>query len=132
MHPQFYIIAMKINPEDIEVPLESEMTVKDGEVELSIAKKYGDSEAGVYKSYMSVCAADDKCMVDTKGMDKDETMKCCSAQYGKMRAMIMDDSKGELSEDQKKLPPALQKAIIEKMKKAGKYKDSEEKEEKED
>jgi hypothetical protein len=122
---------MKINPEDIEVPLESEITVKDGEVELSIAKKYGDTEAGVYKSYMSHCTADDKCMIDTKGMDKDETMKCCSAQYGKMRAMMMDDSKGELSEDQKKLPPALQKAIIDKMKKEGKYK-GEEKEEKED
>ena len=131
MRLQFYIIAMKINPEDIEVPLESEMTVKDGEVELSIAKKYGDAEAGVYKSYMSVCAADDKCMVDTKGMDKDETIKCCSAQYGKMRAMMMDDTKGELTDKQKKLPPALQKAIIDKMKKAGKYK-GEEKEEKED
>ena len=122
---------MKINPEDIEVPLESEMTVKDGEVELSIAKKYGDTEAGVYKSYMSHCTADDKCMIDTKGMDKDETMKCCSAQYGKMRAMMMDDSKGELTDKQKKLPPALQKAIIDKMKKEGKYK-GEEKEEKED
>ena len=122
---------MKINPEDIEVPLESEMTVKDGEVELSIAKKYGDTEAGVYKSYMSHCTADDKCMVDTKGMDKDETMNCCSAQYGKMRAMMMDDSKGQLTDKQKKLPAALQKAIIEKMKKEGKYK-GEEKEEKED
>ena len=131
MRLQFYIIAMKVNPEDIEVPLESEMTVKDGEVELSIAKKYSDAEAGVYKSYMSVCAADDKCMVDTKGMDKDETMKCCSAQYGKMRAMMMDDSKGELTDKQKKLPPALQKTIIDKMKKEGKYK-GEEKEEKED
>lgn len=130
MRLQFYIIAMKINPEDIEVPLESEMTVKDGEVELSIAKKYGDTEAGVYKSYMSVCAADDKCMVDTKGMDKDETMKCCSAQYGKMRAMMMDDTKGELTDKQKKLPPALQKAIIDKMKKAGKYKGKEEEEKK--
>ena len=130
MRLQFYIIAMKINPEDIEVPLESEMTVKDGEVELSIAKKYGDAEAGVYKSYMSVCAADDKCMVDTKGMDKDETMKCCSAQYGKMRAMMMDDTKGELTDKQKELPPALQKAIIDKMKKAGKYKGKEEEEKK--
>lgn len=125
-HQQFYIIAMKINPEDIEVPLESEMTVKDGEIELSIAKKYGDAEAGLYKSYMSVCAADDKCMVDTKGMDKENTMKSCATQYGKMRAMMMDDSKGELTDKQKKLPPAIQKAIIEKMKKAGKYKQEKE------
>lgn len=117
---------MKINPEDIEVPLESEMTVKDGEIELSIAKKYGDAEAGLYKSYMSVCAADDKCMVDTKGMDKENTMKSCATQYGKMRAMMMDDSKGELTDKQKKLPPAIQKAIIEKMKKAGKYKQEKE------
>jgi len=37
--------------------------------------------------------------------------------------MMMDDSKGELTEKQKKLPPALQKKIIEKMKKEGKYKE---------
>jgi hypothetical protein len=42
--------------------------------------------------------------------------------------MMMDDSKGELTEKQKKLPPALQKKIIEKMKKEGKNKEGAEKE----
>lgn len=128
MRLQFYIIAMKINPEDIEVPLESEMTVKDGEVELSIAKKYGDAEAGVYKSYMSMCASDDKVFTNTAEMDDKDTYKACSVEYTKMRAMMMDDTKGELTDKQKKLPPAIQKAIIDKMKKAGKYKEEEEKE----
>jgi hypothetical protein len=36
---------------------------------------------------------------------------------------MMDDSKGELTEKQKQLPPALQKKIIEKMKKEGKHKE---------
>jgi hypothetical protein len=40
--------------------------------------------------------------------------------------MMMDDSKGELNEKQKNLPPALQEKIIEKMKKEGKYKEEKE------
>ena len=41
-------------------------------------------------------------------------------QYEKMRAMMSDDSKGELTEKQKKLPAPIQKAILQKMKKDGK------------
>jgi len=111
---------MKINPEDIELPLEKTVSFKNGEAEVSIASKYNGSEAGLYKSYMSVCASDDKALTDTEGMDKKNTYAACAVQYDKMRAMIMDDSKGELTDKQKQLPPALQKVILEKMKKDGK------------
>lgn len=112
---------------DFENPLESKASINDaGEMEVTIAKKYNDSEAKVYKSYMSMCSSDDKMFTDTASMDDKKTSAACSVAYDKMRAMMMDDSKGELTEKQKKLPPALQKKIIEKMKKEGKYKKEEE------
>jgi hypothetical protein len=111
---------MKINPEDIEVPLVKTVSFNNGEAEVSIANKYNGSEAGLYKSYMSMCASDDKEFVDTEGMDSEATYKSCSMQYEKMRAMMSDDSKGELTEKQKKLPAPIQKAILQRMKKDGK------------
>lgn len=111
---------MKINPEDIKIPLEKTVSFENGEAEVSIAGKYSGSEAGLYKSYMSMCSSDDKALVNTEGMDKNKTYAACGLQYDKMRAMMCEDSKGELTEEQKKLPPALQKAILEKMEKDGK------------
>ncbi|MDB4317779.1 hypothetical protein N9973_00615 [bacterium] len=105
-------------------PLESQASINEaGEMEVTIAKKYSNSEAGVYKSYMSMCAMDDKMLTDTTEMGDEETYSACAMQYGKMRAMMMDDSEGQLTKEQKKLPPALQKKIIEKMKEEGKYKE---------
>jgi hypothetical protein len=105
-------------------PLETKASINDaGEMEVTIAKKYSEAEAGVYKSYMSMCASDDKMFTDTASMDDKQTYAACAVSYDKMRAMMMDDSKGELTEKQKKLPPALQKKIIEKMEKEGKYKE---------
>ena len=110
--------------ENFENPLESQASLNEaGEMEVTIAKKYSTAEAGVYKSYMSMCASDDKMFTNTAEMEDKETYSACAVQYGKMRAMMMDDSKGELTEKQKKLPPALQEKIIEKMKKEGKYKE---------
>lgn len=112
--------------EDIKIPLEAKTTVNsDGSTEVTIASKYSDSEAGLYKSYMSMCASDDKALVDTEGMDKDKTWAACGLQYDKMRAMMNEYGEGGLTEEQKKLPPALQKAILEKMKKDGKMTEEE-------
>jgi len=116
---------MKINPEDIEVPLEKTVSFQNGEAEVSIASKYSGSEAGLYKSYMSMCASDDKALVDTEGMDKNKTWAACGLQYDKMRAMMNEYGEGGLTEKQKKLPPAIQKAILEKMKKDGKMSEEE-------
>ena len=120
--------------------------VKDGQYEgrrktseAAMKKKvYGmdmdDDEKTVFKSYMSHCVMNDADMVDTKDMDMDKTMSSCAVQYKKDRAMVMEkneENKAQLTEKQKKLPPALKKAILEKMRKDGKITEEEEKEESE-
>jgi hypothetical protein len=69
---------------------------------------------------------DDKALTDTSDMDEKQTMKACGMQYDKMRAMMNEVGKGGLTEKQKKLPPALQKAILKKMKEDGKLSKEEE------
>jgi hypothetical protein len=52
-------------------------------------------------------------------MDDESTMKSCAMQFDKMQSMLMEKSNsGELTPAQKKLPPALQKAILKKMDKS--------------
>lgn len=109
---------MKINPEDIKVPLEKVVEVKNREVQVSLAKM-DDAKAAIYKSFMSACASDDKALIDTTDMDEQSTMKACMMQFDNMKAMLMEKSNsGELTPAQKKLPPALQKAILKKMDKS--------------
>ena len=64
---------------------------------------------------MSVCAMDDKALIDTAEMGDKETYAACSTQYEKMRAMMNEVGEGEkkisTEEKQKQLnPQALQKA----------------------
>ena len=113
---------------EIKNPLIANIDRSNGNIEISIAKKYDKTEEAMYKSYMSVCAMDDKALVDTSKMDKDQTMKACGMQYDKMRAMMNEVGKGGLTEKQKKLPPALQKAILKKMKEDGKLSKEEQEE----
>jgi len=105
---------------EIKNPLVANIERSSGDIEISIAKKYSETEEAMYKSYMSVCAMDDKALTDTSDMDEKQTMSACAGQYGKMRAMMNEVGEGGLTDKQKKLPPALQKAILEKMKKEGK------------
>jgi hypothetical protein len=105
---------------EIKNPLVANIDRSNGDVEISIAKKYSETEEAMYKSYMSVCAMDDKALTDTSDMDEKQTIKACAMQYDKMRAMMNEVGEAGLTEKQKKLPPALQKAILEKMKKEGK------------
>lgn len=105
---------------EIKNPFTANINRSNGEIEISIAKKYKEEEEAMYKSFMSVCSLEDKEIVDTSDMDKNQTMKACGAEYDKMRAMINEVGEGGLTEKQKKLPVALQKAILEKMKKEGK------------
>ena len=105
---------------EIKNPLVANIDRSNGNIEISIAKKYDETEEAMFKSFMSVCSMEDKELVDTSDMDKDQTVKACGMQYDKMRAMINEEGKGGLTEKQKKLPPALQKVILKKMKKEGK------------
>lgn len=112
---------------EINNPLTANIDRSNGNIEVSIAKKYSGTEEAMYKSFMSVCAMQDKALVDTAKMDDKDTMKACGMQYDKMRAMLNETPKviGGLTEKQKKLPPALQKAILKKMKEDGKITEEE-------
>lgn len=110
---------------EIKNPLVANIDRSSGGIEISIAKKYSETEEAMYKSYMSVCSMDDKALVDTSDMDEKATAKSCGMQYDKMRAMLNEVGEGGLTEKQKKLPAALQKAILEKMKKEGKMSEAE-------
>ena len=105
---------------EIKNPLVAYIDRSNGDIQIAVAKKYTEEEEAMYKSFMSVCSMEDKELVDTSGMDDAETTKTCVMQYDKMRGMINEVGEGELTEKQKKLPPALQKAILKKMKKEGK------------
>ena len=110
---------------EIKNPLKANIDRSNGNIEISIAKKYKEEEEAMYKSFMSVCATANKALVDTTKMADDNTMKACGMQYDKMRAVINEVGKGGLTEKQKTLPPALQNAILNKMKKDGKLTDKE-------
>jgi hypothetical protein len=106
---------MKINLNEIKTPLEKKVTFNNGEVEISLSAM-DEKSSNVYKTYMKECAVDDKMFVDTSNMDKESTMKACGGHFEKMKAMLMEESSsGGLTPGQKKLPPALQKAILKKM-----------------
>ena len=110
---------------EINNPLIANVDRSNGNIEISIAKKYEEKEEAMYKAFMTVCSTEDKSLVDTTKMDDENTMKACGMQYDKMRATVNEIGKGGLTEKQKKLPPALQKAILNKMKKDGKLTDEE-------
>jgi len=112
---------------EINNPLTANIDRSNGNIEVSIAKKYSGTEEAMYKSFMSVCAMQDKALVDTTKMDDKDTMKACGMKYDEMRALLNETPKtvGGLTEKQKKLPPALQKAILKKMKEDGKITEEE-------
>lgn len=98
----------------------SEASYHDNEKSKSNRHKMDEKETKIFKSYMSHCAMNDADMVDTKDMNMDNTMKACGVQYGKDKTMLMENTNGQLTEKQKKLPPALQEVILKKMKEEGK------------
>lgn len=106
---------MKIEPNEIVLPLVKTVIINNGETEVSLSSM-DEKESEVYKSYMSSCAMDDKMFVNTAGMDKKQTMTTCAGNYPKMQKMFAEESpSGGLTPAQKKLPPALQQAILKKM-----------------
>tara|TARA_E500000318_G_scaffold90735_2_gene88783 strand:- start:3165 stop:3638 length:474 start_codon:yes stop_codon:yes gene_type:complete len=116
---------------EIKNPLTANIDRSKGNIEVSIAKKYSDSEEPIYKKFMGMCAMNDSYAVETKDMDDRQTEKACGNLYQqKMRPIVAKVEANlfqkkpmlaGLSEDQKKnLPPELKKAILQKMKKEGK------------
>ena len=68
----------------------------------------------IEKAFMDHCASYDKDLVNTAGMDKDKTYATCKMQYKKMKSSLYEKSEAGLTEKQKKLPKALQDAILKK------------------
>jgi hypothetical protein len=87
-------------------------------LEVSFAD-YGKDEMEIKGEFISSCAMDDKLYVNTAGLSNKDTASMCAMQYMKMRPEILETGKGGLTDKQKKLPPALQKAILKRMEKKG-------------
>ena len=68
---------------EIKNPYKADIDRSNGNIEISIAKKYGDSEEPVYKKFMGMCASDDSYAVDTASLDDDSTVKACGTVYDK-------------------------------------------------
>jgi hypothetical protein len=106
---------MKIDPNEIKLPFKKTVQTFNGETEVSLSAM-DSKESAIYKSYMSSCAMDDKMFVNTAGMDKTQTMSTCAGYYGEVEDMLNEEAVGGgLTPGQKKLPPALQQAILKKM-----------------
>ena len=121
---------------EIKNPLVANIDRSEGEIEISIAKKYSKTEAPVFEKFMGMCAMYDTYAVDTSKEDDKGTQKACASLYDSeiqgLYQTIEANLFGQkpkhmlagLSEKQKKnLPVELQKAIINKMKSEGKITD---------
>lgn len=99
---------MKINPNDVKVPLQKKVEVKNGVVEVSLSKR--DPET---------CLACQE-FVSAYAFVAESTVEEAVAEFVKYESAIVETSESaELTPAQKKLPPNVQKAIMEKMKKKG-------------
>jgi hypothetical protein len=95
--------------------------------EISISNIMEEDEAEMHSEYMSECMLKDESLINTAGMSTSDAKYMCGMSYMKNRSMITEMA-GQLTEKQKTLPPALQKAILKKMQKEGKLNDEGKKE----
>ncbi len=86
--------------------------------EISISNMMEDDEMEMHSEYMSECMLKDDSFINTAGMSTSDAKYMCGMSYMKNRAML-NEMAGQLTEKQKTLPPALQKAILKKMQKKG-------------
>lgn len=116
---------------EIKNPLVAKIDRSNGNIEISIAKKYNETEAPVYEEFMGMCAMYDTYAVNTAEEDDNGTQKACANLYNqqmnklisKMEANIYNQKHmlAGLTEEQKKnLPEEIQKVIVKKMKSEGK------------
>lgn len=106
---------MKINPSDVKVPLQKTVEVKNGVVEVSLSKRSDQA----YKACQEFVA-------DYAAIVESTTVEEAIAEFVKYESAIIETSESaELTPAQKKLPPNVQKAIMEKMKKSGKKQEPE-------
>lgn len=90
--------------------------------EVSLANMLEENEQELHNEYMSECMLKDDAFVNTAGMSSSDAKYMCGMSYMKNRQMV-NEMAGQLTEKQKTLPPAIQKAILKKMRKEGKLND---------
>jgi hypothetical protein len=95
--------------------------------EVSISNIMEEDETEMHNEYMSECMLKDESLINTAGMSTSDAKYMCGMSYMKNRPMLTEMA-GQLTEKQKTLPPALQKAILKKMQKEGKLNDEGKKE----
>jgi len=91
--------------------------------EVSISNMMEEDEMDMHDQYMNECMTNDAAFVDTAGMCSSDAKYMCGMSYMKNRPMLSEMS-GQLTEKQKTLPPAIQKAILKRMHKKGNLNDS--------
>lgn len=84
--------------------------------EVSLASMLEENEEEIHSEYMSECMLKDDAFINTAGMSSSDAKYMCGMSYMKNRQMI-NEMAGQLTEKQKTLPPAIQKAILKKMRK---------------
>jgi len=95
--------------------------------EVSISSVMEEDEMEMHDEYMSECMLKEDAFVNTAGMSSSDAKYMCGMSYMKNRPML-NEMAGQLTEKQKTLPPALQKAILKRMQKQGKLNKDGEKE----
>ncbi len=95
--------------------------------EVSISNMMEDDEMEMHSEYMSECMLKDEAFVNTAGMSTTDAKYMCGMSYMKNRPML-NEMAGQLTEKQKTLPPAIQKAILKRMQKKGNLNDEGKKE----
>ena len=95
--------------------------------EISISNIREEDEAEMHSEYMSECMLKDESLINTAGMSTSDAKYMCGMSYMKNRSMLTEMA-GQLTEKQKTLPPALQKAILKNMHKKGKLNEEGQKE----
>lgn len=98
---------MKINKSDIKVPLKKTVEVKNNVAEISLSKRTEEASEA-FKQFV----------FNYVNSSETATIEEASALFVQYEDVILEKSdSAELTPAQKKLPPAIQKAILEKMKK---------------
>jgi len=95
--------------------------------EVSLSNMIEEDEMEMHSEYMSECMLKDESLTNTAGMSTSDAKYMCGMSYMKNRPML-NEMAGQLTEKQKTLPPAIQKAILKRMHKKGTLNDQGKKE----
>jgi hypothetical protein len=100
---------MKINPTDVKVPLQKTVEARNGTLEVSLSTMQ-ESHAEVYQNFIANYINQSEVTESTK----DKFMAEAIAQFERFKSVILESSDAGLTPAQKKLPPAIQKALLKK------------------